>query len=164
MRATVRAAASLPWKTVRKIALSAAADPAGQRRDRGAGQQHPPDQQDQDGEDPRADRAEQVGEPGLDPVADLAAFPAEEEDEDEVDAEGDQEEADQVEVALLQPGRQVQPAFRLGRFGAFFARLWLCARARASCERTCCPGSTRTARTPAAKFALNPAGAADLAG
>ena len=40
------------------------------------------DQHQQDREDPRPDRAEQVLEPGLDPVADLAAFPAEEEDED----------------------------------------------------------------------------------
>ena len=64
--------------------------------------------------------AEQVGEAGFDPVADLAALPAEEEDEDEIDAEGDQEEPDQVEVPLLQPGGQMQPAFRLGRFGSFF--------------------------------------------
>ena len=42
-------------------AVRAAADPPRQRRDRGAGQQHPADQQHQDGEDPRPDRAEQVG-------------------------------------------------------------------------------------------------------
>ena len=65
--------------------------------------------------------AEEVLEAGFDPVADLAALPAEEEDEDEVDAGGDQEESDQVEVALLEPGRQVQPGLRLRRLSAVFA-------------------------------------------
>ena len=103
--------------------------------------------------------AEEVVEAGFDAVADLAALPAEEEDEDEVDAEGDQEEADQVEVALLEPGGQMQAApfgFRFGlRFRAGFA---FARRARASYARTCCPGSTPQRRHPcAAKFALNPA-------
>ena len=98
------------------MAAGTAADPPGERRDRGAGQQHAADQEQQHGEDPRADAADEVLEPGFGPVADLAALPAEEEDEDEIDAEGDQEEADQVEVALLEARRAGagRPRFRFG--------------------------------------------------
>ena len=68
--------------------------------------------------------AEEVEQPGFDPIADLAAFPAGEEDEDQVDADGDEEEPEQVEVALFDPGRQVQAApfgAAFSPFGGFFA-------------------------------------------
>ncbi len=90
----------------------APADAAGQRRDRGAGEQHPADDQQQHGEDAGADLPAQVVERGFGAVADLATLPAEEEDEDQIDAEGDEEKGDQVEVALLQPAGQPQPRFR----------------------------------------------------
>ena len=100
-----------------------ATEATGEGGDRGAGQQHAADHQRQQGEDPRPDRAEEVNQAGFDPVADLAAFPAGEEHEDEVDAEGDQEEADQVEVSLLEAGREMQAGFRLcfRSFGGSFA-------------------------------------------
>jgi hypothetical protein len=85
--------------------------PPGQRRDGGARQQHGAAYEQQDGEDAGADLPEEVGEAGFDSVADLAPFPAEEEDEGEVDAEGDQEERDQVEMALLESAGQAQPGF-----------------------------------------------------
>ena len=91
-----------------------AAEAAEDGRDRGAGDEHRPDRQHQQGDDLRADPADQVFEPGFEPVADLAAVPAEEQHEGQVDAGGDQEEADQVEVALLQPLGQVQPRAPLG--------------------------------------------------
>jgi hypothetical protein len=103
-----------------------APDAPRQGRDRGPGEQHSADDEQQDGDDASADLAEEVGEPGFDAVADLAPFPTEEEDEDQVDAEGDEKERDQVEVALLQGCRQTQSApgpgfgFRLP-FGGSFA-------------------------------------------
>ncbi len=83
----------------------------------------------------RSDLAEEVLEPGLEAVADLATVPAEEEDEAEVDAGGDQEEADQVEMALLQPLGQMRPW--QAPFGLRF-RLWACGArpSLASCART----------------------------
>ena len=92
-------------------------------RDGGARDQHDTDCQHQHGRDPRPDAAEQIVEPGFEAVADLAAIPAEEEDEAEIDAGGDQEEPDQVEVALLQPFGQMRPR-ELG-FG-FRPCLWAC--------------------------------------
>ena len=108
----------------------AAAEAAEDGRDRGAGDEHRADREHQHGRDPRADVAEQVLEPGFEAVADLAAVPAEEEDEDEVDPGGDQEEADQVEMALLQALGQMRPreARALGSRLAFR----LAARGRAS--------------------------------
>ena len=53
------------------------------------------------------DPAERLREPLGDPAADPAAVPAEVEDEGEVDGRGDQGEADDVVVALLEPLDQV---------------------------------------------------------
>jgi len=99
--------------------LQPVADPARKRRDRGPGQEHPARDQHQKGEDARAERAEEVVQPGFDPVADLAPFPPEEEHEDQVDPRRDEEEADQVEMALLDAVEQRKSAVRFGDFATF---------------------------------------------
>ena len=67
----------------------------------------------------RADRAEQVLERRFDPVADLAAFPAEEEHEQQVDPGRDEEEADEVEMALFEAVEQRDSTAGFGGFASF---------------------------------------------
>src|SRR6201999_3418505 len=64
-------------------------------------------------------RAEEVLERRFDPVADLATFPTEEEHEQEVDPGSDEEEADEVEMALFETVEQRDPTARFGGFSSF---------------------------------------------